>query len=67
MNEINMPADEFGKSVLGVIAGVTREQLQITGGGGVAHSQQYIATRPGNPTRNFERPKIGRGKNVLSY
>jgi len=53
MDEINVSADEFGKSILSAVVGVAREELPITGSRGVAHSQEYIAAGSRNPTRNF--------------
>ena len=49
MDEVEVAADEFGEGVLGVLAGVAREQLQV----GVAHFHQYIAAGQGNPTKFF--------------
>ena len=39
MDEINVATDEFGEGVLGVVAIVAREQLQIV----FAHFHKYIA------------------------
>lgn len=47
MDEVNVAADDFGEGVLGVVAGVAREELQV----GVAHVQEYIAVGCQNPTR----------------
>ena len=35
MDEVEVPADDFGEGVVGVVAGVAREQLEV----GIAHFQ----------------------------
>src|SRR5207244_11357090 len=50
INKTEVAADQFGEGLVGVLASVAGEQLQV----GVAHVQESIAAGCGDPTRFVE-------------
>jgi hypothetical protein len=61
MDEIKVAADDFGEGVFRVVAGVTREQLQVAVGRGSAHFLKYIAACRTFPTNYYCQREANQG------